>query len=173
MEIAKASDCIIWKDNSGVVNISRKSTNGLVVAMFVTALVGSILVINGIIFLTIELDEGINYPLALSILAAGIIDLTMFFFLRKLKKKRELPENFNGQTICTIHNASEVVITSSGNRYSIGDVRLARKFQIASSSPKLVLKTPNEEVILVNGTPFSGGIYGVERYLKNVIPSSK
>ena len=173
MEIAKSSDCIVWKDNFGTVNISRKSTNGLVVAMFVTALVGTILLVNGIIFLTVELEEGINYPLALSLIAAGILDLVMFTFFKRLKKKKEGPEHYKDSVIVSIKNTSDVTIKNTGNTYHLGDVSLKRKFQIGSSSPKLVLVTPNEEVVLVHGTPFGGGLSAVENYLKNIIPSAR
>jgi hypothetical protein len=47
----------------------------------------------------------------------------------------------------------------------LDQVRFARKFQIGSSSPKLVALTPGGTHVLKRGNPFDGGIGNVDEVL--------
>jgi hypothetical protein len=54
----------------------------------------------------------------------------------------------------------------------LDQVRFARKFQIGSSSPKLVAVTPGGTKVLKRGTPFDGGQGNVDELLTAVVRGS-
>jgi hypothetical protein len=54
----------------------------------------------------------------------------------------------------------------------LDQVRFARKFQIGSSSPKLVALTPGGAKVLKRGNPFDGGIGNVDEVLTAAVRSA-
>ena len=52
-------------------------------------------------------------------------------------------------------------------------VRFARKFQIGSSSPKLVAVTPGGTQVLKRGNPFDGGIGNIDEVLTATIQHAR
>ena len=52
---------------------------------------------------------------------------------------------------------------------ALDQVRFARRFQIGSSSPKLVVVTPGGTKVLKRGNPFDGGIGNVDEVLTAVV----
>ncbi|OBG21776.1 hypothetical protein A5765_21435 [Mycolicibacterium celeriflavum] len=55
-----------------------------------------------------------------------------------------------------------------GALVQLDQVRFARKFQIGSSSPKLVAVTPGGTKVLKRGNPFDGGVGHVDELLNSV-----
>ncbi|KUH85340.1 hypothetical protein AU186_02225 [Mycobacterium sp. GA-1999] len=55
-----------------------------------------------------------------------------------------------------------------GALVQLDQVRFARKFQIGSSSPKLVALTPGGTKLLKRGNPFDGGVGHVDELLNSV-----
>ncbi|RAV15825.1 hypothetical protein DQP55_05680 [Mycolicibacterium sp. GF69] len=55
-----------------------------------------------------------------------------------------------------------------GALVQLDQVRFARKFQIGSSSPKLVAVTPGGSRTLKRGNPFDGGVGHVDELLNTV-----
>ncbi|MGV0852446.1 hypothetical protein [Mycolicibacterium phlei] len=56
-----------------------------------------------------------------------------------------------------------------GALVQLDQVRFARRFQIGSSSPKLVAVTPGGTHVLKRGNPFDGGVANVDEVLNAVV----
>jgi hypothetical protein len=54
----------------------------------------------------------------------------------------------------------------------LDQVRFARKFQIGSSSPKLVVVTAGGTKVLKRGNPFDGGVGNLDEVLTAVVRGS-
>ncbi|RDH75133.1 hypothetical protein DVS77_28405 [Mycolicibacterium moriokaense] len=58
-----------------------------------------------------------------------------------------------------------------GALVQLDQVRFARRFQIGSSSPKLVAITPGGTMVLKRGNPFDGGIGDIDAILTEAVHS--
>ena len=60
-----------------------------------------------------------------------------------------------------------------GALVQLDQVRFARKFQIGSSSPKLVALTPGGTKVLKRGNPFDGGVGNVDEVLTAAVQGAR
>ncbi|HBX52942.1 MAG TPA: hypothetical protein DEH02_17900 [Bacteroidales bacterium] len=141
----------------------KKPAQWTSVALFVTGLVSAILLVNGIIMFISNSGTAVT---GLVLLLLGLIILfAAFLIMRHRAKINRIPAN-ELPCICIFDFEKDMLIDGTGKVVCpISSVRLARSFQLASSSPSLVLKWENKSLLLVKGNPFSGGINAVERFL--------
>jgi len=168
-KVAASSGCVLWKDNGKIYAI-RTSSESLSIVIFVFLLLTVILIANGILFTIFGATGKAESILpGLIITGAGIIFL--FLSLKLIQSKRKsnnrLPEQ--GNCICVFDEKNKKIVDENNFEIeSFSNSTLERKFQLSSSSKKLVLVCGKKEILLAKGNPFDGGIYAVEDYLMGI-----
>lgn len=168
-KVASASGCVLWKENNKIYAI-RTGSAGISVAVFVFLLLAFIFSANGILWAVFAYTGKADSKIpGLIFLLAGIVFTFFTFGLIKSKRKsnNRLPDSEN--CICVFDLSKRKIY--DGNEKEIGSFSnssLERKFQMTSSSKKLVLVCSGKEIDLAKGNPFDGGIYAVEDYLKGI-----
>jgi membrane protein implicated in regulation of membrane protease activity len=88
--------------------------------------------------------------------------------VRKILRRRSQPLQ-ECRPVAVIDRKLGIFSYCGGAVVALDQVRFARKFQLGSSSPKLVAVTPGGTKILKRGNPFDGGIGAVDQLLTAVV----
>lgn len=167
--VASSSGCVLWNDQNKLFAI-RTSSGGLSIAIFVFLLLAIIFSANGILWTIFGINarvESFLPGIIFLVMGAGFSLFTFKFIQSKRKSNNLLPHQ--GNCICVFDLTTRKIY--DGNEKELGtfaDSSLERKFQMTSSSKKLVLVCRGKEILLAKGNPFDGGIYAVESYLKGI-----
>jgi hypothetical protein len=98
-------------------------------------------------------------------IAVGLVfALLTFLVVRKIRQRRSQPLN-QCRPIAVIDRKLGLFSYRGGALVQLDQVRFARRFQIGSSSPKLVAVTPGGNLVLKRGNPFDGGLGNVDEIL--------
>jgi hypothetical protein len=89
--------------------------------------------------------------------------------VRKIRHRRAQPLH-ECRPVAVIDRKLGLFSYGGGAVVPLDQVRFARKFQIGSSSPKLVAVTPGGTKVLKRGNPFDGGVGNVDELLTVVAP---
>jgi hypothetical protein len=91
-----------------------------------------------------------------------------FVVVRTIRRRRSQPLH-ECRPVAVIDRKLGLFSYAGGAVVPLDQVRFARKFQIGSSSPKLVAVTPGGTKVLKRGNPFDGGIGNVDEVLNAVV----
>ncbi|WP_197500570.1 hypothetical protein [Mycobacterium sp. 852002-51961_SCH5331710] len=94
-----------------------------------------------------------------------------FFVLRKVRRYRTRPLH-DCRPAAVLDRKLGLFSYRGGALVQLDQVRFARKFQIGSSSPKLVAVTPGGTKTLKRGNPFDGGVGHIDELLNSVARGS-
>lgn len=104
----------------------------------------------------------------LTAFGAGFIFMSVKLIKTRKKINNRLPDM--NHSLCIFDTGNRKIYDrfekETGN---FSQARLERKFQMTSSSKKLVLVCNGEEITLAKGNPFDGGVDAVENYLKKIL----
>ena len=152
---------LVVTDDGRRVLVFDRCTGALTVLAFVLGVLT--LVLGG--FGLVALVAGIpSRALGAALVVVGLaLAAVTFVVVRKIRRRRSQP----------LHDCRPVaVIDRKLGLFSYGggavQVRFARKFQIGSSSTKLVAVTPGGTKVLKRGNPFDGGVGNVDEVLSAV-----
>jgi hypothetical protein len=166
LKLAESSGTVIY-ENDNKLYINKKPAQWISTCLFVTGLLGIILLINGLLQLFVfNQQSGVKSTPGIILSTLGI--LFIFFFWRIIVYRRKINSIPLDQlkSLCVFDLNSDSLLDAQGNILSpLTTVQLMRKMQISSSSPKLVLRWNNESLTIVKGNPFSGGISAIEKIL--------
>lgn len=163
IKLAESSGTIIY-DSGNKIFICKKPSQWTTTALFVTGLLSFIFIVNGVLQLFVFKNaQNATSTIGIVLLALGtIFALIVWRILSYRKKINSIPFE-KLKNICVIDFTNNNLLDSNNNILaSLDDVTLKRKMQLASSSPKLVLMSNKKSLVLVKGSPFSGGITAVE-----------
>jgi hypothetical protein len=105
-------------------------------------------------------------------LAIGLVLAAVTFVaVRKIRRRRSQPLH-DCRPVAVIDRKLGLFSYGGGAVVPLDQVRFARKFQIGSSSPKLVVVTPGGTKVLKRGNPFDGGVGNVDEVLTAVVRGS-
>ena len=105
-------------------------------------------------------------------LAIGLVLAAVTFVaVRKIRRRRIQPLH-ECRSVAVIDRKLGLFSYGGGAVVPLDQVRFARKFQIGSSSPKLVAVTPGGTKVLKRGNPFDGGVGNVDEVLTAVVHGS-
>lgn len=152
-------------DGRRVLVIDRK-TGGLAVLAFVLGVLT--LVVGG--FGVVTLISGVPSRLVGAIfLAVGVVvAAAAVMVLTKVRGNRTRPLH-ECRPVAVLDRKLGLFSYRGGAVVQLDQVRFARKFQIGSSSPKLVAVTPGGTKVLKRGNPFDGGVGKVDELLTAVV----
>jgi hypothetical protein len=107
--------------------------------------------------------------LGAAFLAVGLaLAAATYAVARKFRRRRSQPLH-ECRSVAVIDRKLGLFSYGGGAVVPLDQVHFARKFQIGSSSPKLVAITPGGTKVLKRGNPFDGGVGNVDEVLTAVI----
>ncbi len=166
IKLAASADTAIY-ENAGNLYILKRPNNWLSTVLFVTGLLGFLLLANGILQLFVFNKSTTSVSMGGTMLAvSGIFFLFIFWRIMVYKKKSDSipPEKLD--CVCIFDLAANKLLDGSKNVLaSLDTVYITRQMQITSSSPKLVLRYNNKTLTIAKGNPFSAGIAAIEKVL--------
>jgi hypothetical protein len=163
--IADTGGLVVTDDGRRVLVFDR-CTGALTVLAFVLGVLT--LVVGG--FGLVTLAAGVpSRTLGAVFLAVGLtIGAVTFLLVRKILGRRRQPLH-ECRPVAVIDRKLGLFSYGGGAVVPLDQVRFARKFQIGSSSPKLVAITPGGTKVLKRGNPFDGGVGNVDELLSAVV----
>lgn len=160
--LADTGGLAVTREGDRVIVFDR-GTGGLSVTIFVLGIVAAVFLVNGVLALFGWLLLGVLFLLVGLALAAGIVLLVKKFRARRARPLHEC------RTVAVLDGGRGLFSASGGALQELGRVRFERKFQIGSSSPKLVAVTPAGTTVLKRGNPFDGGIGQTDEVLNAAV----
>jgi hypothetical protein len=163
--LADTGGLVVTDDGRRVLVFDRR-TGALTVMAFVLGVVT--LVVGG--FGLVALVAGVpSRTLGAVFLAVGLVLAALtFVVVRKFRCRRSQPLH-ECRSVAVIDRKLGLFSYGGGAVAPLDQVRFARKFQIGSSSPKLVVVTPGGTKVLKRGNPFDGGVGNVDEVLTAVV----
>lgn len=157
--IARCNGTVLTEDD-GRLGLVEIGGGWLGTALFVSVLVASIASINGAVLLAIGPRIAGAAVLGLGLGAA-------FVATRFWRMRRRIRDRGPGPPWLIFDPARGLVCDGSGNPLApLAQVRLARSFQLGSSSKALTLELPNRKLVLARGTPFGDSVEDLEQALR-------
>jgi hypothetical protein len=152
--LADTGGLVVTDDGRRVLVVDR-CTGALTVLALVLGVIT--LVVAG--FGAVALVAGApSRALGAAFLAVGLaIGAVTYLVVRKIRRRRGQPLH-ECRPVAVIDRKLGLFSYGGGAVVPLGQVRFARKFQIGSSSPKLVAVTPGGTQVLKRGNPFDGGV---------------
>jgi hypothetical protein len=163
IKLVESSGTIIY-DSGNKIFICKKPSQWTTTALFVTGLLSFIFIVNGVLQLFVFKNaQNATSTIGIVLLALGtIFSLIVWRILAYRKKINSMPFE-KLKKICVLDFTNNSLLDSNNTILtSLDDVTMKRKMQLASSSPKLILKWNKKSLVIVNGSPFSGGVTAVE-----------
>ena len=160
---------LVVTDDGRRVLVFDRCTGALTVLAFVLGVLT--LVVGG--FGLVALIAGTpSRALGAVFLAIGLVLAAMTFVaVRKIRRRRSQPL-YECRPVAVIDRKLGLFSYRGGAVVPLDQVRFVRKFQIGSSSPKLVAVTPGGTKVLKRGNPFDGGVGNVDEVLTAVVHGS-
>jgi hypothetical protein len=159
---------LVVTDDGRRVLVFDRCTGALTVLAFVLGVLT--VVVGG--FGAVALIAGVpSRALGAVFLAVGLgIGAVTYLVVRKIRHRRTRPLH-ECRPVAVIDRKLGLFSYGGGAVVQLDQVRFARKFQIGSSSPKLVAVTPGGTKVLKRGNPFDGGVGNVDEILTAVVHS--
>jgi hypothetical protein len=160
---------LVVTDDGRRVLVFDRGTGALTVLAFVLGVLT--LVVAG--FGVVALVSGVpSRAVGAAFLAVGLVIAAMtFLVVRKFRRRRSQPLH-ECRSVAVIDRKLGLFSYGGGAVVPLDQVRFARKFQIGSSSPKLVVVTAGGTKVLKRGNPFDGGVGNVDEVLTAVVRGS-
>ncbi len=160
---------LVVTDDGRRVLVFDRCTGALTVLAFVLGVVT--LVVGG--FGTVALVTGVpSTAVGAGFLAVGLgLAAATFMVVRKFRQRRSQPLH-ECRSVAVIDRKLGLFSYGGGAVVPLDQVSFARRFQIGSSSPKLVAVTPGGTKVLKRGNPFDGGVGNVDEVLTAAIRGS-
>jgi hypothetical protein len=160
---------LVVTDDGRRVLVFDRCTGALTVLAFVLGVVT--VVVAG--FGAVALVGGVpSRALGAAFLAVGLVSAAATYaVVRKFRRRRSQPLH-ECRPVAVIDRKLGLFSYCGGAVVASDQVRFARKFQIGSSSPKLVAITPGKTQVLKRGNPFDGGVGNVDEVLTAVVRGS-
>jgi hypothetical protein len=157
---------LVVTDDGRRVLVFDRCTGALTVLAFVLGVVT--LVAGG--FGLVAFIAGVpSRALGAVFLAVGLVIATVtFLVVRKFRRRRSQPLH-ECRSVAVIDRKLGLFSYGGGAVVPLDQVQFARRFQIGSSSPKLVAVTPGGTKVLKRGNPFDGGVGNVDEVLTAVV----
>jgi membrane protein implicated in regulation of membrane protease activity len=166
--LADTGGLVVTDDGRRVLVIDR-GTGALAVVAFVLGVFT--LVVAGFGLVAIVTGVPSRAAGAAFLAVALVFAAVSSFVVRKIRRRRSQPLH-ESRPVAVIDRKLGIFSYCGGAVVALDQVRFARKFQLGSSTPKLVAITPGKTQVLKRGNPFDGGIGSVDELLTAVVRGS-
>ena len=156
---------IVVTDDGRRVNVFDRRTGALAVTAFVLGVLT--LVVGGfglVALITGNPSRGVG---ALFTAAGVVLAVLLFVAVRSFRRRRRQPLHAC-RSVAVLDRKLNLFSYGGGGLIQLDQVHFASRFQIGSSSPKLVAVTPGGTKVLKRGNPFDGGVGNVHELLNAV-----
>ncbi|VEG42515.1 Uncharacterised protein [Mycolicibacterium flavescens] len=166
--LADTGGLVVTDDGRRVLVVDR-GTGPLTVLAFV---LGVLTIVVGGFGLIALIGGSPSRALGAVFLAVGVVlAVAAFLVVRRIRKYRSRPLH-DCRPAAVLDRKLGLFSYRGGALVQLDQVRFARKFQIGSSSPKLVALTPGGTKTLKRGNPFDGGVGHIDELLNSVARGS-
>lgn len=157
---------LVVTDDGRRVNVIDRATGGLAIVAFVLGVIA--LVVGG--FGVVTLVTGVpSRALGAIFLAVGLaVAVLVAVVVRKIKRRRTQPLA-SCRSVAVLDRKLNLFTVAGGALLQLDQIRFERRFQVGSSSPKLVAIAPNGVHVLKRGNPFDGSIGNTDEVLNAVV----
>jgi hypothetical protein len=157
---------LVVTDDGRRVNIFDRRTGALAVTAFVLAVLTLVVAGFGLVALVTGTPSA---AVGAAFVGAGVLPaIGLFLAVRTFRRRRSAPLHAC-RSVAVLDRKLNLFSYGGGAIIQLDQVRFARKFQIGSSSPKLVAVTPGGTKVLKRGNPFDGGVGNVDEVLTAVV----
>jgi hypothetical protein len=166
--LAAASGAEIYEDGPDRVVVYHRGGNGLAVALFVVGLVSLILLANGGLQIYLNVTgKGGHLMGGILLLGGGAMFAGLCSLVVAKRKALRKAEPKALPMVCALDFEAGTLDDHAGRPVAgLDEVRLARRFQLTSSSRALVFEHPGGRLRVARGSPFAGGIAPLEQVLE-------
>jgi hypothetical protein len=162
--LADTGGLVVTDDGRRVLVLDRR-TGALAILPFVLGVLTLVVGGFGLVAVVIGVP---SRALGGGFLAVGfLLAAATYAVARKIRSRRGQPVH-ECRPVAVIDRKLGLFSYGGGAIVQLDQVRFARKWQIGSSSPKLVAVTPGGTHVLKRGNPFDGGIGDVDEVLSAV-----
>lgn len=169
--LAQASGVVVAQDGANVVVVDRR-LRGLATTVFVLAVLTFITGVQGILFAVGAAGtEQAARTVAVVLMGAAVVTGGLLAVaIRAVVTRRRRPLS-DYQPVATFDLSAGQLRDGTGRTVApLDQVRLAKRMQLTSSSPKLVAETPGGTLLLARGNPFAGGLGNLREVLAAHLP---
>jgi hypothetical protein len=167
--LADTGGLVVTDDGRRVLVIDR-GTGGLTVVAFVLGVLT--LVVGGFGLVTL-IGGAPSRALGAVFVNVGVVFAVLtFLIVRRIRRYRSRPLH-ECRPAAVLDRKLNLFSYRGGALVQLDQVRFARRFQIGSSSPKLVAITPGGTKVLKRGNPFDGGVGKVDELLTAVAQGAR
>lgn len=165
-QLASSSGTAIYKDGNMLYIVKGRGA-GINTFIFLVAILVIILLGNGVLQLTVFKQQiPQSATLGLVFIGAGLAALFVLWRLWLYQKKLRSRPVSQPDYLAIIDKSNNTLLDGQNRMLApLQQVFIARKMQLTSSSPELLLQWSGGSLTLVKGNPFSGGISAVEQVL--------
>jgi uncharacterized membrane protein YuzA (DUF378 family) len=159
--LADTGGLLVTDDGRRVLVIDRR-TSGLTTSAFVLGAIT--LVVGGFGVVAFIAGTPSRATGAIFLVVGLLFAVLTFLLVNRIRRRRNQPLN-QCRPVAVIDRKLGLFSCRGGALVQLDQVRFARKFQIGSSSPKLVAETPGGTLVLKRGNPLDGGVGNVDEIL--------
>ena len=174
--IAETGRFVVAEDGPNVVVIDRGGgpMQILVFVLLVIALVFGGFGLATLVMTASSISSGVPAAISAALLGIGVLAAVgMAYGARSQRRRRRAPLQ-NYPPVAVFDRAQRTFIDAHGRSVArLDQVRIERRMQIGSSSPKLVVLTPAGERVLLRGNPFGGSIGKLDDALRHALAIPK
>lgn len=174
--IAESGQFVVAEDGPKVVVIDRGggSMQILLFVLLVIALVFGGFGLATLVMTVSSLRSGVPAAISAALLGVGILAAAAIVYAARSLRRRRLAPLQSHRPVAVFDRALRTVIDAEGRSVArLDQVRIERRMQIGSSSPKLVVLTPAGEWELMRGNPFGGSIGNLDEALRHALAIPK
>ena len=162
--LADTGGLVVTDDGRRVLVIDR-GTGGLTILAFVLGVLTLVVAGFGLVALIGGVPSRALGAIFVAVgVAAGVLT---YLVVRRIRRYRTRPLH-ECRPAAVLDRKLGLFSYRGGALIQLDQVRFARRFQIGSSSPKLVAITPGGTKVLKRGNPFDGGVGRVDELLTAV-----
>jgi hypothetical protein len=157
---------LVVTDDGRRINIFDRRTGGLAVA---AVILGTLTLVAGGLGVAALISGTPSSGIGAALLGAAVVLAALLFMVsRRFRHRRNAPLHAC-RSVAVLDRKLNLFSYGGGALVQLDQVRFARKFQIGSSSPKLIAVTPGGTKALKRGNPFDGGVGEVDEILNGVV----
>lgn len=156
---------LVVTDDGRRVNVFDRRTGALMVMTFALGVLT--LVVGGFGVVALIADTPSRGVGAIFGAAGVVLAVLLFVAVRKSRQRRSRPLHAC-RSVAVLDRKLNLFSYGGGGLVQLDQVRFTRRFQIGSSSPKLVAVTPGGTKVLKRGNPFDGGVGKIDELLNAV-----
>ncbi|MET0898644.1 MAG: hypothetical protein ABWY45_12105 [Mycobacterium sp.] len=157
---------LVVTDDGRRVNVIDRATGGLTILAFVLGVLT--LVVGGFGVVALATGSSSRILGGIFVVAGLAVAAVVTMVVRRITRRRNQPLG-SCRSVAVLDRKLNLFTVAGGALLQLDRITFEKRFQVGSSSPKLVAVTPNGVLVLKRGNPFEGGIGNSDDVLNAVV----